>query len=211
MSVRGAARQVVSAPYIRPIWRALRDRQVVYSWQRAGCPVPPPHAYKQQVVKQFAARFGAATLVETGTFQGDMVVAVCKYFSQVHTIELGSDLAARASARFRSDPRIHVYNGDSREILKRILPRIEAPVLFWLDAHYSAGITARAEIDSPISEELEFIFASQERPTILIDDARAFDGVNGYLTAAGLRETVESRRPGSIVELEHDIFRIYSR
>lgn len=208
-SLRGAAYRVLSAPYIRPIWRRFRDTQIVYSWRRAGCPIPPPHAYKQRVVKQFAARFGTATLVETGTFQGEMVTAVAKYFSQVHTIELGTQLAALASAKFRSDPRVHVYNGDSREILRRILPGIEEPTLFWLDAHYSGGITGRAEVDSPVSEELEIILAVQERPVILIDDARVFDGSNGYLSAAALRKMIERHRPGWIVELENDIFRIF--
>jgi hypothetical protein len=209
MSLRDAAHRVLSAPFIRPVWRTLRDEQIVRKWQRAGSPVPPPHAYKQRVVQQFAERYDATTLIETGTFQGEMVAAVEKYFSEVHTIELGTDLAAKAMQRFRNHPRVHVYNGDSREVLRRILPSVNSPTLFWLDAHYSEGITARAEIDSPISEELEIILASQKRPIILIDDARMFDGTKGYLTGDAVRKIIDTRRPGWNIEMEHDIFRIY--
>jgi len=209
MSLRDAAHRVLSAPFIRPVWRALRDEQIVRKWQRAGSPVPPPHAYKQRVVKQFAERYDTTTLVETGTFQGEMVAAVEKYFSEVHTIELGADLAAKATHKFRNHPRVHVYEGDSREVLRRILPSVNSPTLFWLDAHYSEGITARAEIDSPISEELEIILALQKRPIILIDDARMFDGTKGYLTSDAVRKIVDTRRPGWSVKMEHDIFRVY--
>ncbi len=44
-------------------------------WERAGRPVPPPNAVKQQVVRQTSIAFGLTTLVETGTFRGDMIRA----------------------------------------------------------------------------------------------------------------------------------------
>ena len=87
--------------------------------------------------------------------------------------------------------------------------RVQLATAFLARSHYSGGITGRAEVDSPVAEELEIILAVQERPIILIDDARVFDGSNGYLSAAALRTMIESHRPGWIVELESDIFSIF--
>jgi hypothetical protein len=52
--------------------------------------------------------------------------------------------------------------------------------LFWLDAHYSCSLTGRAALETPICCELEAIFRHPLRHTILIDDAKAFDGTHDY-------------------------------
>jgi hypothetical protein len=48
----------------------------------------------------------------------------------------------KAKHRFRADPNIHILQGDSGEILPKIMGDISQPCLFWLDEHYSGGINA---------------------------------------------------------------------
>ena len=65
---------------------------------------------------------------------------------------------------------------------------------FWLDGHYSAGVTAGAEKDSPISAELDVIHKhSIVQHVILIDDAHCFDGSNGYPHLDALLREIRSK------------------
>jgi len=106
-----------------------------------------------------------------------------RLFPRVHTIELDPVLAERAAARFASVPHVSVHPGDSGHVLRDLLPAIEGPCLFWLDGHYSGGITARGETDTPIRAELDAIAASGLRPVaILIDDVRVFGTDDAYPT-----------------------------
>jgi len=69
-------------------------------------------------------------------------------------------------------------------------------VLFWLDAHYSGGKTARGKIDTPIMKELEAIFKySKYDHVLLIDDANLFNGKNDFPTLDKLREFILKNRP----------------
>jgi hypothetical protein len=58
----------------------------------------------------------------------------------------------KLAAAFRPPPykQITVLQGDSGNVITRVMQEVFQPVLFWLDAHYSGGITARGELDSPI-------------------------------------------------------------
>jgi hypothetical protein len=181
-------------------------------WQSEGRPVPPPHAYKVQTVRHYARDFATPILVETGTYQGAMVSAVRDLFAAIYTIELDPDLHCRAKARFADDPRVRVLGGDSGQLLSEVLPWIEAPCLFWLDAHHSGGITARGPVDTPIMDELRLILGAQlSRAVILIDDARCFVGENDYPTLDALRQFVLENRPTWNFDVQDDIIRITDR
>lgn len=49
---------------------------------------PPPHEVKQGWVARFQAAFAVSTLIETGTYCGDMVQAQLDRFASVYSIEL---------------------------------------------------------------------------------------------------------------------------
>jgi hypothetical protein len=68
--------------------------------------------------------------------------------------------------------------------------RIDQPALFYLDGHYSGGITARAAKDTPIYEELSHIFEHDPRHVIVIDDARCFGRDPDYPSLHELREFI---------------------
>ena len=177
-----------------------------------GRPAPPPPLVKQRIVADHARRFGTALLVETGTYRGDMVAAQRRQFRRIWSIELQEQLAERARARFARDPHITILSGDSAVLLPGILASIREPCLFWLDAHYSAGITARGDIDTPIAAELDFVLRHPVAGhVVLIDDARDFTGVNGYPTLADLTAAIRGQRPDWSVEVVDDVIRAHVR
>ena len=141
-----------------------RNRQVdpLAEWERRGRPVPPPHVVKQRVLRGYAERYHLKIFVETGTYRGDMVEAMKHLFHRIYSIELSDTLFAAARRRFRRDSHIELLHGDSSQELGRIMERVDQPVLFWLDGHYSAGDTARGEKDTPICDELAEIFRAPE-------------------------------------------------
>ena len=86
------------------------------------------------------------------------------------------------------------------------------PCLFWLDAHYSGGPTAKAEVETPIMQELDCIFAhpEAEEHILLIDDARCFTGENDYPSLKTLEGFIRDTNPGWSFEVKDDIIRICS-
>ena len=187
-----------------------RQDRLYADWLRAGRPAPPPHNVKQEVIRELAGRFGTRTFIETGTYRGDMVAAMARTFDRLYSIELSPALHADAVRRFAARPRITLLQGDSGTVLGELLPQIEEPTLFWLDGHYSAGITARAELDSPVREELAHIARHplKLRHVVLIDDARCFTGEGGYPTLEELRGWAAAEG-FSRFEVADDLIRIY--
>lgn len=189
-------------------------REIETSWKQllydVGVPmVSPPHGTKRRILTEFASRNGTRTLVETGTFMGDMVERMRRSFAEVHSIELSESLYQRAKARFAGVSNVHIHQGDSAAVLPGVLATLTGPCLFWLDAHYSGGPTARAAIDTPIMEELRLIFSHAVRThVILVDDARLFVGADGYPTLATLRDFVHTMRPDFEMTVKEDIIRL---
>jgi hypothetical protein len=62
----------------------------------------------------------------------------------------------------------------------RVLASIQQPALFWLDAHYSGGVTALGDTVSPISSELDVVLGHAVKGhVVLVDDAREFHNSAG--------------------------------
>src|SRR5262245_43262543 len=97
---------------IRKWLRARRDRRTLEEWERRGRPVPPPHIVKQRVLREYAERYGLRTLVETGTYRGDMIEAMRPVFEKIVSIELGQDLFAAARKRFKRVAHVELIQGD---------------------------------------------------------------------------------------------------
>ena len=197
------------------LWNAYQRSKAqpeVKRWRQDGEPVPPPHLIKQQIVRAYGSTFGVRTLVETGTYLGDMMAAIRPDFDRLISIELSTELAERARARFKKYPKIKIVQGDSGERLQEILEGISERTLFWLDGHYSGGFTAKAALDTPVVNELKTIFAHPVKDhVILIDDARLFNGTDDYPTLDELTTLVHSYRPNYEVSVRHDAIRAHPR
>ena len=187
----------------------FRQQIELIQWKLVGKPVPIPHWVKQQAIKQYAKQFSLNVLVETGTYLGTMINATKDNFHHIYSIELDHELYVRAQKRFARFPHITLFKGDSSDVLPVILRQISSPALFWLDGHYSGGITAKGTLDTPIMQELRHIL---EHPVnghvILIDDARDFTGQHDYPLLEELDNYVRSHFSDHIVEVRDDMIRI---
>lgn len=146
-----------------------------------------------------------------------LIVAIrCTLFETCLSESIQSNLALnlrnKARRRFQKQPHISILQGDSATVLPRLLSEIDKPCLFWLDAHFSAGVTALAKLETPIHQELRTIFAHPIKDhTILIDDARDFNGKKRYPDLVELEEFVKRTITGSSFEVKDDIIRIRLR
>ncbi len=184
----------------------INQKKEFKKWEQNGCPVPPPHLVKQMTIAEYQQKHNISILVETGSYLGDMIEAQKRRFKQIFSIELGVDLYSNAVKRFKRNKHIKILLGDSGKVLPNILSEINEPAIFWLDGHYSAGITAKGDKECPIYEELDAIFNSKKfNHILLIDDARCFNGEGDYPTIEELSYFIKSRVKDYKVEIKNDI------
>lgn len=175
--------------------RTLKQTAANIVWKLQGEPIPQPHAVKEYFLKKILLKTGIRTLVETGTYLGDMITAMRPYCTYIASIELNEPLYEQARQRFAHDPAIHLYQGDSGMIMGEVIQKIDEPIVFWLDGHYSAGITSRGDLDTPILREIDHIadHPHAAHHILLIDDARCFDGTNDYPAEEALKEYLTAK------------------
>jgi hypothetical protein len=179
------------------------------AWITAGRPAPAPPAVKQRIVADHQRLSGVDCLIETGTYRGDMVFAQRRRFRRIFTIELDDRLFERAVDRFRDHGNIVVLHGDSGQVLPTLLESVRWPCLFWLDGHFSGGITARGDLETPVILELAAILRHPiAEHVILIDDARCF-GQGDYPSIEALRDQVVAARPDWSLDVRDDVIRIH--
>ncbi|MGD0920892.1 MAG: hypothetical protein ABSA70_03905 [Terriglobia bacterium] len=190
-------------------WQLKRELR---NWEREGRIGPRPNLLKQKDVKECAREFQLRTMVESGTYHGAMVSATKDIFSRIVSIELDKTLYERAKKKFSRYGHISILQGDSGEVLGNLLPTITEPCLFWLDAHYSGGPTAKGRIETPILQELHHVLHHPVAGhVILIDDAHCFVGQNDYPTIKDVRELVLGLHSDWVVEVKDDMIHLHGR
>ena len=129
--------------------------------------------------------------VETGTAWGGTSKWAAGPFTTVHTIELSEVLYDQVHTELLSRGNITPHFGDSRTVLPKILENIDGNIVFWLDGHYSAGITAGKDDPCPLLKELETILKRNNDDIIIIDDARSLGKGTGWPTLFELYKKIE--------------------
>lgn len=161
--------------------KGLRHSLQILGWIRSGMPTPPVPAVKRRLIASYIERYGLDIFIETGTFKGDTLAEFASLGLRAISIELSPEYYARARKRFAGVANVELHQGDSGDVLPKIVAELTRPALFWLDGHYSAGQTAHGVLASPINGELACIMASPvQGHIILIDDAHEFTGQGGY-------------------------------
>jgi hypothetical protein len=149
--------------------------------------------------------------VETGTYRGDMIDALINHFDLIYSIELDKNLHNQARFRFRRYPHVVLIHGDSGLEMESLVNRINEPALFWLDGHYSGGVTAEGVSATPIFNELHHILKDTiNGHVVIIDDARHFGVNKGYPSIDQLRAFVLSKRNADF-SVQDDMIRISLR
>lgn len=191
-------------------YKALGHYPDYWYWILRGRPLRSPHLLKQKVVREYGERFKLRTLVETGTYYGEMVSAMKRRFDHIYSIEFVPELAERARRKFAREPHIKIFCGDSRGVVPVVLDILTAPALFWLDAGYYGWVGKQGD-QQRLSSELEMILSHPYQHIILLDDARGLTGRDGVPSVKDVTAYVEGKFPRRIVEVKHDIMRITPR
>jgi len=186
----------------------ITQEEQLAQWEKNGRPLPPPHIVKQMAIEEYRRKFHIEILVETGTYLGDMVEAQRDHFKRIYSIELSEKLFNKAQKRFKDHLHIKILYGDSGAVLNKLMTEIDKPALFWLDGHYSGGITAKGEKECPVPEELETILKSPLAHTILVDDARLFNGAHDYPTIEQIEKIIKVNNRQYSIEIKDDIIRL---
>jgi hypothetical protein len=141
-----------------------------------------------------------------------MVYAMLDKFEKIYSIEFDPVLYQEAKKKFSCYPHVHIVHGESGELLPGILKEITQSCLFWLDAHWSGGATAKGDLETPIIQELESILnhPNAVNHILLIDDARCFTGENDYPELEKLEQYIHNTHPGWSFIVKDDIIRIHS-
>ena len=186
----------------------LIKKYIFWKWHRDGCPIPPPYTVKRERIKQIADEYNCQIFVETGTYLGATTMEMLKHFKKLFTIELSDDLFRWAQRKFLKYPHVETLHGDSGKVLFDIVDEIDSSVLFWLDGHYSGGITAKGDTACPIFKELEAVFQLKDIEYVLmIDDARCFGSLDAaYPSIENLEKFVDENSPLKMtVDVDLDI------
>lgn len=134
------------------------------------------------IANRLIERFSIKTAIETGTYFAGGAIQLAAFCSNVFTIEHDPILHEFCKTYFSNLKNIKFLLGDSSAMLSNILPTIDTPILFVLDAHWF-GISPRKEflsgVQCPIMNELKAIKSycnTIDQSAIIIDDADMFLG-----------------------------------
>jgi len=135
---------------------------------------------KDKKVKSVFKDYKFNNFIETGTHTGTTAFEMSKYFKRVDTIEIAKNLFDHCkSIKEQKDlTNVNLHLGDSSILLEKILKNLKGESIFFLDGHYSHGITGRGNKDVPLLDELKTIDSNYNYSgVIIIDDARLFGTV----------------------------------
>lgn len=177
-------------------------------WKKRNFLGRAPQFVKESVLLNYGVQ--NAVWIETGTFTGLTTEYLRKKYPHVYSVEPSKDLYQRALEKFKGK-NVTLYNDISENILDRILQNLRGNINFWLDGHYSAGVTFQGKKDCPVEDELKAIeknIDNFEKITILIDDVRCFlPSALNYSTYPSIDYLVDWARKYKMEwNIEHDIF-----
>jgi hypothetical protein len=190
-------------------YRTLRLLQGFVSWNKNAYAAPSPNFIKQTVLLRNA--IPNSIWVETGTYLGQTTKQLSKHGSHVYSIEPEPTLHANAAHYFQSYANVEILKGLSEEIFPLLLPTLSGDINFWLDGHYSAGITHKGPQDTPIIDELAHISKNLKRFSkvrVMIDDIHCFNpDLEEYSSYPTLNVLVDWANQNNLGwHIEHDIF-----
>lgn len=202
---RRSNRFAASFPQVHAFFERLKIFRYSKRWQKSGWSLPLPDLMKRAIFRSAVSDFGAEIFVETGTFRGGTPWELKDLFRKIYSIEVQPQLGALAKERFSKFDYIEICIGDSAEMLREIVKQVDGPSFFFLDGHYSGGVTGRGTSDCPIWGELDAISKEMSHPYfIIIDDARCFGKDDGYPSVGEISAYVKEHMDGFRLHIEND-------
>ena len=194
---------------ILPLIDFIRKIPQFVKWIYNGCSGIAPQPIKRIIIKSYLRNYKIKNFIETGTHVGDTLAYMAADRKILCTsIELSDFYFQLNKKRFVKYDNVNLIKGDSGIIIKELVKSIKTPTLFWLDGHYSGGITGKGALETPISMELDSILNSDiEGHIILVDDARCFQGSDDYPILETFLDKVRKTEKYDI-EVSSDIIRM---
>ena len=166
----------------------------------------PPQSIKLATISNSVSVPRPHVFVETGTYYGDTVEAVKHLYDSIISIEVDATLYSKACERFAADANVRIVHGDCVGEMPSILAGLRGRAVFWLDGHYSGGVTGKGVVDDPILISLEQIAAHPVKEhVIFIDDARTFDGREGRPDISDVFNYIKKIDERYIIRVQNDI------
>lgn len=166
----------------------------------------PPQSVKLAVIRHNIPDPHPRVFVETGTYYGDTVAAIKDRYASVISIEVDAALHGKACERFANDANVRIVLGDCAAKLPEVLADMQEPAVFWLDGHFSGGVTGKGVIEDPILISLKQIAEHPVRGhVIFVDDARTFDGREGRPDIAEVFNCIKQINDKYIIRIQSDI------
>lgn len=171
------------------------------------------HSPTHDLIKKVQSANNIKVFVETGTFIGNTLIGLNQSFQKLYSIELDKGIYRLAKKRLSDRSNVEIFHGDSAKQLPKILNVISEPAIFWLDAHYSSGVTGLGELQTPVMRELKAIFDHPvKKHHILIDDVKDFNGLNDYPTVDEILDFISKYANGLYVgRVEGQVFVVEPR
>ena len=179
------------------------------NWYDRDFDNPVPHHLKMRILSSGQI---PDVWVETGTYMGQTTKFLAESGAFVFSVEPSPTLAKLAQKKFSGIGNIEIINQLSEnamyDVLTRVLIDQKESVSFWLDGHFSEGVTHLGPVETPIKRELEIISAFMDRfnrVDIYIDDFRCFvRQMPDYPSPHYLSSWAESHQASW--DVQHDIF-----
>jgi hypothetical protein len=154
--------------------------------------------------------------VETGTYRGGTTRKLAGLFPSVVTIEISEKLHREAVERLKDLPGVDARHGHSAQVLTDVRLS-EAPTLYYLDGHWSAGSTGGEEDQCPVLGEIAAIGPGHPDDFLIIDDARLFTSAPEapmdpakWPTLTEVFDALRAQRPEHLVTVLNDQIISYS-
>lgn len=188
----------------------------ISEWKFRSFRSPAPQEVKMNVLDRYALD---GIWVETGTFMGQTTEYLRSKYSFVYSIEPSKQIYDRALKIFKGKENVKLVLGTSEEqlssVINEIIEKKFPKVNFWLDGHYSAGITFKGLADTPVLAELsaiENLIQPGVAVSIFVDDVRCFLGIcEEYETYPSLNVLIAWALKHDLRwTIEHDILILFS-
>jgi hypothetical protein len=197
-----ALRRLLKKTPLYSSYKSLGHYPDYWYWLLRGKPIRIPHIVKQRTVQEFGKRYKIKTLIETGTYYGEMVSGLKNDFGRIISIEFDPALAAAAKRRFKSVAHIQILQGSSELMVQQVLQTLAEPALFWLDAGYFLWAGEHKTTDR-LMTEIDSIFRhAVPNHVVLIDDVVSWSGRDGTPEVTDLQRGIERKYPERKITVE---------
>jgi hypothetical protein len=159
---------------------------------------------KRQVIRNHAKYFELTTFIETGSADGNNIIALNDDFELLITVEIDRDNYHQVARNTLYMPKIKCWWGDSEIVMPYLMRMVTEPALVYLDAHWNGRQVGKSG-HTPVRAELNDVLLVGIPHVLLIDDAHQFGKDPDYPTLPWVENYVRER--GYEFFMEDDIIR----